>query len=151
MPRLHGVLRRGRVLHRRLHPVSGRLGFRKRVDAGENPADIVAEETAELEAIRERDKAANRKAKAAAARAEKERDERKARAAEPNLTERIGDDVRRLISEGKTVREIAAELKVAIASVTRTREALGIKGPPPGSSSTSPRSPASTPRATRTR
>ncbi|MCT1363944.1 helix-turn-helix domain-containing protein [Microbacterium sp. p3-SID131] len=109
----------------------GDWGFRKRVDAGENPVDIFAEEAAELDAVRERDKAANRKAKAAAARAEKERDEKKARAAAPNLTERIGDDVRRLISEGKTVREIAAELKVAIASVTRTREALGIKGPPP--------------------
>lgn len=109
----------------------GDWGFRKRVEAGENPADIVAEEAAELDAVRERDKAANRKAKTDAARAEKERDEKKARAAAPNLTERIGDDVRRLISEGKTVREIATELKVAIASVTRTREALGIKGPPP--------------------
>lgn len=105
----------------------GDWGFRKRVDAGENPADIVADEAAELEAIRERDKVANRKAKSDAARAEKERDERKARAAEPNLTARIGADVRRLTEAGRTVREIAAELSVSLMSVTRTRQALGIR------------------------
>lgn len=108
----------------------GDWGFRKRVDAGEHPADIVTAELAALEQIRAEDRAANRRAKAERARAASEAVAKKRRMAEPRLIDKITEQVRRLVAEGKTVREMAAELGVSDMTVTRARQALGIRFTP---------------------
>lgn len=113
----------------------GDWGFRKRVDAGESPVDIVAAELAELDAVRARDKAANRKAKADGARIAEERTKKQRRMSAspkvtpsaPTLIDRIADDVRRLIGEGKTGKETAAILGVSVFAVSRARRAMDLK------------------------
>lgn len=110
----------------------GDWSFRRRVDAGEVPADIVAQEVADLEAQRQRDKAANRKAKADAAREHEAREQRKtAPVVAPSMVEQIGDDVRRMHADGMTVAAIAVALKVSPMTVSRVRAALGLKGAQP--------------------
>lgn len=111
----------------------GDWGFRKRVDAGESPVDIFAAELAELDAVRARDKAANRKVKADGARIAEERTQKQRRMSAkpkpqvPTLAEQISEDVRRLIGEGKTGKEIAVILGVSVFAVSRARRALDLK------------------------
>lgn len=110
----------------------GDWGFRKRVDAGETPADILAEELAEADAVRARDKAANRKAKTDASKTNDARlAKQRSRSALPKerelgVVDRIINDVARLVGEGKTSKQIAAELNASETSVGRAREALKI-------------------------
>lgn len=106
----------------------GDWSFRRRVDAGEQPADIVAAELAKLEEVREADKAANRKAKAESARATKEREERRLGIFEPRLVDKIAADVRRMVGDKMTVQQIADALGVSPQTVARARHALGIRG-----------------------
>jgi DNA-binding NarL/FixJ family response regulator len=94
----------------------GDWGFRKRVDAGEDPVDIFAAELAEAEAVRVRDKAANRKH----AKAEVEKQTRRA------VAQIIRQDVERLAQSGLTSKQIAAELGVSPTTVARARHALGV-------------------------
>lgn len=113
---------------------SGDWGFRKRIDAGEDAADIYAAELAEVEAVRARDRAANRKAKEEGARAARVREVKQRKAREPRpvkpprvpMTARIGADVERLHAEGLLDVEIAARLDVSSWTVTRVRKARGL-------------------------
>lgn len=113
---------------------SGDWGFRKRIDAGEDAADIYAVELAEVEAVRARDKAANRKAKEDGAKAARVREKKQRKAREPRpvkpprvpVAEKIGDDVSRLHSEGLLDVEIAERLGVSSWAVSRVRNTLGL-------------------------
>lgn len=109
----------------------GDWGFRKRVDAGESPASIIAAEGVDRDAVMARDKAANRRAKAdgaaAAVAREKKRWPGPGITAQPSLTDRIVDDVRRLSAEKKSAAAIARELGVSKTTVTRARRAAGLR------------------------
>lgn len=111
----------------------GDWGFRKRVDAGESPVDILIAELADLDAVRARDKAANRKAKADTARITHERTQKQRRISGkpkphvPALPEQISEDVRRLVGEGKTGKEIAVILGVSVFTVSRSRRGMDLK------------------------
>lgn len=117
----------------------GDWGFRKRINAGENPADIITAELAELEAVRARDKAATAAAKRAANTAHQQREQRvRARktgqqtprpprpALIPSKGTLIRDDVARLHDEELTDVAIAAELHVSAHLVGQVRRDLGL-------------------------
>lgn len=106
-------------------------GFRKRVDAGESPSDIVLGELAELDAVRARDKAANRKAKAKGARTNEARLAKRARQSKPKVSrtpvhERLAREIADLSAQRVPVREIAERLQVSMTTVTRARRTLGV-------------------------
>lgn len=110
----------------------GDWGFRKRVDAGDAPIDILAEELAAADAVRARDRAANRKAKAEGSKTndarlakQRSRSTTPRKAPELGVVARILDDVLRLVGEGNTSTQIAGILNVTKIAVTRARRVLG--------------------------
>lgn len=114
----------------------GDWGFRKRVNAGEAPAEIIAAEVADADAVRARDRAAARSAKKVDADAHRQREQRQQakktgkRPARPALTPSKGvlirDDVARLHAEAWTDVAIAAELDVSANLVGQVRRDLGL-------------------------
>lgn len=119
---------------------AGDWSFAKRVDAGESPAAILAEEAAEADAVRARDKAATRAAKRDEARAHRDEVARKRRASTtakapraPRVSPQTAalqamiPDVTRLHGEGMNDRQIADELGVSLFRVRNVRrEKLGL-------------------------
>lgn len=103
-------------------------GFRKRVNAGEDPADIFAAELADQDAVRERDKVANRAAKAEGARAAHAR-EMKQRTQRTGIPpQQILDGVRDLSEKGATLEDMAQALSISKSTVMRAKHTLGIVG-----------------------
>ncbi|ALJ20393.1 response regulator transcription factor [Microbacterium sp. No. 7] len=118
---------------------SGDYGFRRRVDAGETPAQVIAEEIAEAAAVRERDREAARREKAQAAAAAREKTRKaeqrtrppkrepkpQAPCPEPRATA-IRDALTRLHADGRTDAEIADELDVARHTIAHARRKVGL-------------------------
>lgn len=100
---------------------SGDWGFRKRVDAGESPAVIVAEEAAEAEAVKARDRVAERA---------KMRPLAPKRSivgkSKPSIVETWSSEVARLNGEGLTDTQIADALGLKPMQATYVRSRLGL-------------------------
>lgn len=115
----------------------GDFAFARRVDAGESPAAIIAEEEAEVEAVRARDKAAVRAERVAAARATRPpkpsraagapRAPRAAPSRRPRAVEQHGADIARLHAGGLLDTEIASLLGIDRWTVGRLRRELGLE------------------------
>ena len=115
----------------------GDFAFARRVDAGESPAAIIAEEEAEAEAVRARDKAAARAERAASMRAARPpkprrppgapRVVRAPRTSRVTAAEQHSAEVARLHAEGLMDVEIARQLGIARSTVGRLRRALGLE------------------------
>lgn len=111
----------------------GDYGFSKRVDAGEIPAVIFAEEAAQRDAVRARDTAADRAARGAAAKEQRDRERARIQAAKPRretIAEKHGADIIRLAAEGLSDRVIAERLGIRLSTIGTARRRLGAVKPP---------------------
>ncbi|MFJ4174012.1 helix-turn-helix domain-containing protein [Microbacterium sp. NPDC089696] len=106
----------------------GDWGFRKRVDAGETPAEIIAAELADLAEVRARDTAANREAKREGARAAvaRERKRKPPRERQPRTDRMDHDELVRLHALGWSDVRIGAALGFSAASVGKARRRLDL-------------------------
>lgn len=103
----------------------GDWGFRKRVDAGEDPTSIILAEAAELEAVRVRDREAARRAVKPAKAPKRVKQESGPRRAV--VFERLRDDVIRLHAQGLTDAAIGRELGVGASTIQYVRgDKLGL-------------------------
>lgn len=111
----------------------GDYSFSKRVDAGEIPTVIFAEEAAARVSVRARDKAADRAAQRAAVKEQRDRERARIKAAKPRrvtIADRHGADIARLAAEGLSDRVIAERLGIRLSTIGTARRRLGIVKPP---------------------
>lgn len=115
----------------------GDYSFSKRVDAGETPASIFAEEAAAAATTQAHDKVANRAARATEAREHRANEDRKRRhmgkpaRRRQTIAETRGADIARLSAEGHPDRVIAEQLGIRLSTVGSVRRHLGITKPVP--------------------